>query len=49
VADSGSAAAPVRETLRPGVTTDMFNELQLEVAELRAEVNRLKGLIEPSG
>lgn len=30
----------------PVVTLDMFNELQLEVAELRAEVARLRGVIQ---
>ena len=34
----------------PGqVTRDMFNELQLEVMYLKAEVARLRGLIDSSG
>lgn len=44
---SGSEArqepAPSRS---PAVTLDMFNELQLEVAELRAEVARLRGVVQ---
>jgi hypothetical protein len=29
-----------------GVTLDMFHELQLEVVELRAEVSRLRGIVQ---
>lgn len=38
-----TASSPGRpDVSRGGVTLDMFNELQLEVAELRAEVSRLR-------
>ena len=40
----GSAAPPVPPSR--AVTLDMFNELQLEVAELRAEIGRLRGCIQ---
>jgi hypothetical protein len=40
-ASSSYSAAPAR-----GVTLDMFNELQLEVAELRAEIGRLRSVIQ---
>lgn len=40
---AGSRSAPAAPPApRGGVTTDMFNELQLEVAELRAEISRLR-------
>jgi uncharacterized protein YceH (UPF0502 family) len=33
-------------TIPSGVTLDMFHELQLEVVELRAEVSRLRGIVQ---
>jgi hypothetical protein len=41
-----SERTAVSASSRGGVTLDMFNELQLEVAQLRAEVARLKSLVE---
>jgi uncharacterized protein YceH (UPF0502 family) len=41
-----SDAEPARPIARGGVTIDMFNELQLEVVQLRAEVARLRALVE---
>lgn len=40
------SAAPAAATSHRSVTLDMFNELQLEVAELRAEIGRLRGVIQ---
>ncbi len=31
------------------ITRDMFNELQLEVMSLKAEVSRLRGLLDSTG
>ena len=49
-AAESSSESPARDAPpsapRGGVTLDMFNELQLEVAQLRAEVARLKALVE---
>ena len=44
--DSSVSERSASATSRGGVTLDMFNELQLEVAQLRAEVARLKAMIE---
>jgi uncharacterized protein YceH (UPF0502 family) len=46
VADVRESPAPAAAASRREVTLDMFNELQLEVAELRAEVARLRGTIQ---
>jgi uncharacterized protein YceH (UPF0502 family) len=43
---SPTASVGRTEPVRGGVTLDMFNELQLEVAELRAEVARLRTRLE---
>ena len=39
-----------KELAEPGwITRDMFNELQLEVMSLKAEVARLRGLLDSMG
>jgi hypothetical protein len=51
VTTEAAAGESSHGTFSPGagrVTLDMFNELQVEVAELRAEVARLRSALEQS-